>query len=90
MGMTIDDSKRYLRLMLGGMKYSVEYWKDRDKEESDIEQTNVEAVETALETMRKYQKIYQILDDWENSGEEDDPINIIDSIEEVLEDGKIN
>lgn len=61
MGMTIDDSERYLRLMLGGMKYAVRYWKDRDKEESDIEQTNVEAVKTALDTMRKYQKIEQIV-----------------------------
>lgn len=61
MKMSIDDSERYLRLMLGGMKYAVEYWKDRDKEESDIEQTNVEAVKTALETMRKYQKIQEIV-----------------------------
>lgn len=38
-------------------KYAVGYWKDRDKEESDIEQTNVEAVKTALDTMRKYQQL---------------------------------
>lgn len=61
MTMTIDDSERYLKLMLGGMKYAVQYWKDKDKEESDIEQTNVEAVETALDIMRKYQKIEQIV-----------------------------
>lgn len=46
-----------------------------------------EALKFAIETMRKYQKITEILNDWENSGEEDDPINIIDNIEEVLEDG---
>lgn len=34
--MSIDDSERYLRLLLGGMKDAVRYWKDRDKEESDI------------------------------------------------------
>ena len=61
MGMSIEDSERYLRLMLGGMKYAVRYWENKDKEESDIEQTNVEAVKTALDTMRKYQKIEQIL-----------------------------
>ena len=33
MGMPIDDSERYLKLMLGGMKYAVRYWKDKDKEE---------------------------------------------------------
>lgn len=62
MGMSIDDSKRYLRLMLGGMKYAVGYWEDKDKEESDIEQTNVEAVKTALDTMCKYQKIQEVMD----------------------------
>lgn len=64
MGMSIDDSERYLRLMLGGMKYAVRYWKNKDKEESDIEQTNVEAVKTALDTMRKYQKIQEIVAKW--------------------------
>ncbi|MBQ7428357.1 hypothetical protein [Butyrivibrio sp.] len=62
MGMSIDDSERHLRLMLGGMEYAVEYWKDKDKEESDIEQTNVEAVKTALETMRKYQTMQEVLE----------------------------
>ena len=47
----------------------------------------IESLESAMEIMRKYQKIKQILDNWENNGEEDDPINIIDNIEEVLEDG---
>lgn len=38
----------------------------------------------AIEIVRKYQKIKQIIDDWENSGEKDDPINIIDNIEEAI------
>lgn len=38
----------------------------------------------------QYQMIKQILDDWENSGEEDDPMNIIDNIEEVIKNGKID
>ena len=49
-----------------------------------------ESIDVAISTMRKYQKIKQILNDWENSGEEDDPINIIDNIEEVLENGNDN
>ena len=83
MGMTINESERYLRLMLGGMKYAVRYWKDRDKEESDIEQTNVEAVETALETMCKYQKIEDIY--YHQSGQA-----LENSLRAVIEDGKID
>ena len=41
------------------------------------------SIDLAIDTMRKYQKIKQIIDDWENSGEEDDPVNIIANIEEV-------
>ena len=87
--MSIDDSERHLRLMLGGMKYAVEYWKDRDKEGSDIEQTNVEAVTTALETMRKYQKIEFILNWREYDADPNYHTNedIIDEIKKVLEDG---
>lgn len=84
MAMTIDDSERYLRLMLGGMKYAVQYWKDKDKEESDIEQTNVEAVETALDTMHKYQKIEQIANDKNINGD----LLRMSEIRRVLEDGK--
>lgn len=83
MGMTIDDSERYLRLMLGGMEHAVRYWKDKDKEESDIEQTNVEAVKTALATMRKYQKIEQIANDKNINGD----LLRMSAIRWVLEDG---
>ena len=82
MGMSIDDSERYLRLMLGGMKYAVRYWKGIDAEESDIEQTNVEAVETALDTMRKYQKIEEILKEIPYGGDA-----TVRRIQEVIEDG---
>lgn len=84
MGMSIDDSKRYLRLMLGGMEYAVRYWKDSDKEESDIEQTNVEAVKTALETMRKYQKIQEIV---KNTQQLCSYGNAFIDIRKVIEDG---
>ena len=89
MGMTIDDSERYLKLMLGGMKYAVEYWKDKDKEESDIEKTNVEAVKTALDTMRKYQKIVDIVS---LNGEEFRQCGLkeLKEILEVIADGTIN
>lgn len=84
--MTIDEAERYLKLMLGGMKYAVSYWKDRDKEESDIEQTNVEAVKTALDTMRKYQKIEQIYQKW-NEVNDFSYNQAMQQIGEVLEDG---
>lgn len=86
MGMTIDEAEHYLKLMLGGMKYAVSYWKDRDKEESDIEQTNVEAVKNALDTMRKYQKIEQIYQKW-NEVNDFSYNQAMQQIGEVLEDG---
>ena len=81
-GMSIDDSERYLRLMLGGMEYAVRYWEDKDKEESDIEQTNVEAVKTALDTMIKYQKVEDIY--YHQSGEA-----LENSLRAVIEDGNV-
>lgn len=87
MAMTIDEAERYLKLMLGGMEYAVIYWKDRDKEESDIEQTNVEAVKTALDIMRKYQKIEQIIKDHDADRMPED-YWYIDKIREVIKDDK--
>lgn len=87
MGMTIDEAERYLKLMLGGMKYAVRYWKDRDKEESDIELTNVEAVKTALDTMYKYQKIERIIRNYDAAWEFHTLRGTIDKIREVIEDG---
>jgi hypothetical protein len=57
------------------------------KEECLASATEYRQLTKWLEQLKKIQKI---LNDWENGGEEDDPINIIDNIEEVLEDGKIS
>ena len=72
MGMTIDETISELEIL---KKMTFSYM------------TANQAFSTAIDTMRKYQKIKEILDDWENNGEEDDPINIIDNIGEVVEDG---
>lgn len=91
MGMTIDEAESYLELMLGGMRYAVIYWKDIDKEESDIEQTNVETVETALDTMRKYQKIQEIVKTWKDDSWTDGiSEDCMEKISGVMEDGNGN
>ena len=77
MKMSIDESERYLRLMLGGMKYVVKYWKDRD----------VEAIETAIDTMHKYRKIQEIIN---NAKDSDGAVKynwLYEQIREVAEDG---
>lgn len=84
--MTIDDAERYLSISLGGMKYAARYWKDRDKEEFDIAQTNVEAVEIALETMSKYQKIEEIIRNYDVALEFHHMEPTIDKIRKVIKD----
>lgn len=84
--MTIDDSKRYLTLMLAGIENAVRYWKHRDKESSDVEQTNAEAIETALETMRKYQKIEDIIRSYDVALEFHHMGPTIDKIRKVIKD----
>ena len=81
MEMTIDD----VILCLKGIK---QYGSDTFIKRSQGDWQN--SLDIAIDTMRKYQKIEQILDNWESSGEEDDPINIIDNIGEVIEDGNDN
>lgn len=59
---------------------------ERTKDYPANDPASDEALDGAIDIIHKYQKIKQITNDWENSGEEDDPINIIDNIEEVIED----
>lgn len=83
--MTINEAERYLRIKLGGMKRAVRYWKNRDKEKFNIEQTKVKAIKTALEIMRKYRKIEQILKDIPYGGDA-----TVRRIQEVVEDRNDN
>lgn len=63
---------------------------ERTKDYPASDPASDEALDGAIGIIHKYQKIKEMLDDWEDSGEEDDPINIIDNIEEVLENGNDN
>lgn len=42
------------------------------------------------DTMRKYQKIYEILRHWNDTGGSAEEVDILNEISEVVEDGKID
>lgn len=48
----------------------------------------IEALQTAKDTMRKYQKIQQIVKEWEFGHES--MVDSMEKISEVLEDGKVS
>lgn len=93
MGLTIDEAENYLIAL-------------KHCETCEATDTNIcktcpsyrrgssaicyDAIDVGVETMRKYQKIGQILDDWIN----DNSVGMSDywmgKIKEVLEDGKID
>ena len=77
MGMTIDEHKEHLLDIMDSMPDDAcGDWRD--------------SLAYAIDTMRKYQKIQQILSDWIN----DDLVGMSDywmgRIKEVVEDGKID
>lgn len=80
MGMTIDESidvlKEHLRIL--NVDKGIEFWQE------------IEALEVALDTMRKYQKIEQIIGRPTGNNAEEKAYNymmIVKDIKEVLEDG---
>lgn len=48
------------------------------------------SINYAIETMRKYKKIQEIVNRWNNTGGSAEESAILDYIEEVLKDGKIH
>ncbi len=90
--MTIDEA----------IKHAEEVAKEKESEAEDLEYSKLDWKYEAnqcskcaaehrqlAEWLKQLQKIQKIINDWENSGEEDDPVNIIINIEEVVEDVKI-
>ncbi len=76
MKMTIEEIKKEIR----------SDWTIKRITGNDYTESIKDCLAQLLVIAEKYQKIEQIIKNWENNGEEDDPINIIDSIEEVLEE----
>ena len=74
MGMSIDEATLYMELYKRKLFNSVS---DLDKD--------IEAYDLAIETMRKYQKIQEILKDIPYGGEA-----TVRRIQKVIEDGKID
>jgi hypothetical protein len=75
MGMTIDDT-------INAFQYFQNHPTTDDKE---VIKSGQELFETAIDTMRKYQKIQEILKDIPYGGEA-----TVRRIQEVVEDGKID
>jgi hypothetical protein len=72
MGMTIDEAITWIITI-----------SEHEGEDIPIYDTDVEAIKTAVSTMRKYQKIEQILDDYDLEAWE-----VLEMIKKVIEDGK--
>ena len=49
-----------------------------------------EFIEISIDTMRKYQKITEIVKSWRENGLDYDSCDAMDNIERVIEDGKID
>ena len=73
MGMTIDDAMNYIKYGIIENNYPLQ------------RNLGIEACNLAIDTMRKYKKIEQILDDCDLEAWE-----VLEMIKEVVEDGKID
>lgn len=76
MGMTIDKSILYMSLYKQRLEESI----------SDGLEEDIEAYDVAMNTMRKFQRIQEIVKAWNDMNSFDSMVQI----SEVLEDGKID
>ena len=53
-------------------------------------QADTEMLSIAIDTMRKYQKITEIVKSWRENGLDYDSCDAMENIERVIEDGKID
>ena len=74
--MTIDEAILYMELYKRKLFNSVS---DLDKD--------IEAYDISIDTMRKYQKIEQIVSAWDD---DENAMILVHKIKEVIEDGKID
>ena len=84
MGMTIDKCLWELRTMRAGIKCGLQY--EETDEDKEIDREQIEALQMAISTMRKYQKIEELYDYW-RSGKCEYTISCMENIGKVLRDG---
>ena len=80
MGMTIEDTINTFQHIRNHPK----------TDEEEVIKFGQELFDTAIDTMRKYQKIVEIVKEWREVGLDYDSCDAMDNIERVIEDGKID
>ena len=84
MGMSIDDKIHHLQTLRNVWKIELRH--SFNTTEKEINQGIVDSLDSAIDTIRKYQKIEELYDYWRN-GKCEYTISCMENIGKVLRDG---
>lgn len=83
MGMTIDNADKLLSVITATITEDDDCFTIEDENLQVFKETLL----TAIDTMRKYEKIVEIVKEWREVGLDYDSCDAMDNIERVIEDG---